>query len=207
MNNTVIQMSNLSKSFTIDKIEAGCDEAGRGCLIGPVFAAAVILPADFNHPFLDDSKKTTEKKRTALRAYIEENALAWAVSSVNHEIIDEINILNASFLAMRQAVEKLTMIPELLLIDGNRFKPFGIPHQCVVGGDAKFKSIAAASILAKTYRDEYVCQMAEAFPQYEWEKNKGYATPKHKRLIMEYGESPFQRKTFKYKTNQIKLDL
>ncbi len=207
MNNTVIQMSNLSNSFTNDKIEAGCDEAGRGCLIGPVFAAAVILPPDFDPPFLNDSKQINEKKRLILRAYIEKNALAWAVSSVDHEQIDEINILNASFLAMRQAVEKLAMKPELLLIDGNRFKPFGIPYQCVVGGDAKFKSIAAASILAKTHRDEYVCKIATEFPQYEWEKNKGYATPKHKQLILAFGESPFQRKTFHYKTNQTELDL
>src|SRR5690606_26198085 len=132
-------MSNLANSYSKDKLEAGCDEAGRGCLIGPVFAAAVILPPDFDHPFLNDSKKITEKKRNELRSFIEENALAWAVSSVSHEKIDEINILNASFLAMRQAVEKLTTPPELLLIDGNRFKNFGIPHECIVGGDAKFK--------------------------------------------------------------------
>lgn len=198
-------MSNLANSFTKNKIEAGCDEAGRGCLIGPVFAAAVILPTDFDHAYLNDSKQISEKKRDELRLFIEENALAWAVSSVSHEEIDKINILNASFLAMRRAVEKLQIKPELLLIDGNRFKPFRIPHQCVVGGDAKFKSIAAASILAKTYRDEFVYKIAQEFPQYEWDKNKGYATPKHKKLIIELGETPYQRKTFKYRNNQTKL--
>jgi ribonuclease HII len=200
-------MSKLANSFTIDKLEAGCDEAGRGCLIGPVFAAAVILPPDFDHPFLNDSKQISEKKRNELRLFIEEKALFWAVSSVSHEKIDEINILNASFLAMKQAVEKLENKPELLLIDGNRFKNFGIPHQCIVGGDAKYKSIAAASILAKTYRDEFVTQIAEKHPQYEWHKNKGYATPKHKQLIIELGESPYQRKTFSYRKNQLELDL
>lgn len=200
-------MSNLANSFTLDKLEAGCDEAGRGCLIGPVFAASVVLPTDFDHPFLNDSKQISEKKRNELRLFIEKNATAWAVSSVSHEKIDEINILNASFLAMRQAVEKLTITPELLLIDGNRFKNFGISHQCVVGGDAKFKSIAAASILAKTYRDEFVCQIAQEFPQYEWDKNKGYATPRHKKLIIELGESPYQRKTFNYQKNQLALDF
>lgn len=200
-------MSKLANSFTEDLIEAGCDEAGRGCLIGPVFAAAVILPTDFDHEFLNDSKKINEKKRNILREYIEEHALAWAVASVDHEEIDQINILNASFLAMRKAVEQLNTIPELLLIDGNRFNNFGIPHQCVVGGDGKFKSIAAASILAKTYRDKYVTQIAKDFPQYEWEKNKGYSTPKHKALILAHGESPFQRKTFNYQNKQIQLDF
>jgi len=200
-------MSNLANSYTQDLTEAGCDEAGRGCLIGPVYAAAVILPPDFDHPFLNDSKKITDKKREELRLIIEEKALGWAVSAVDHEKIDEINILNASFLAMRQAVEQLKIQPELLLIDGNRFKPCGIPHQCIVGGDAKYKSIAAASILAKTHRDEYVRKLALEFPQYEWEKNKGYSTPRHKQLIMEYGESPYQRKTFNYRKNQIILEF
>lgn len=200
-------MSNLANSYTQDLTEAGCDEAGRGCLIGPVYAAAVILPPDFDHPFLNDSKKITDKKREELRLIIEEKALGWAVSAVDHEKIDEINILNASFLAMRQAVEQLKTQPELLLIDGNRFKPFGIPHQCIVGGDAKYKSIAAASILAKTHRDEYVRKLALEFPQYEWEKNKGYSTPRHKQLIIEHGESPYQRKTFNYRKNQIVLEF
>ncbi|MBN9293805.1 MAG: ribonuclease HII [Flavobacteriia bacterium] len=200
-------MSNLANSYTQDLTEAGCDEAGRGCLIGPVYAAAVILPPDFDHPFLNDSKKITDKKREELRLIIEEKALGWAVSAVDHEKIDEINILNASFLAMRQAVEQLKTQPELLLIDGNRFKPFGIPHQCIVGGDAKYKSIAAASILAKTHRDEYVRKLALEFPQYEWEKNKGYSTPRHKQLIIEHGESPYQRKTFNYRKNQIVLNF
>lgn len=198
-------MSTLINSFTATKIEAGCDEAGRGCLIGPVFAASVILPNDFEHPFLNDSKQISEKKRLILREFIEKNALHWAVSSVDHTKIDAINILNASFLAMRQAVEQLAIKPELLLIDGNRFKNFGIPHECIVGGDGKFKSIAAASILAKTYRDEFVLKIAKEFPQYEWDKNKGYATPKHKKLILEFGESPYQRKTFNYKNNQLNL--
>lgn len=200
-------MSNLANSYTQDLTEAGCDEAGRGCLIGPVYAAAVILPPDFNHPFLNDSKKITDKKREELRLIIEDKALAWAVSAVDHEKIDEINILNASFLAMRQAVEQLKILPELLLIDGNRFKPFGISYQCIVGGDAKYKSIAAASILAKTHRDEYVRKLALEFPQYEWEKNKGYSTPRHKQLIIEHGESPYQRKTFNYRKNQIELEF
>lgn len=201
-------MSNLIHSFHSEEIiEAGCDEAGRGCLIGPVFAGAVILPEDFDHPFLNDSKKLNEKKRNELRTFIEENAVTWAVGIVNHEEIDQINILNASFLAMRRAVELLKSTPEFLLIDGNRFNPFGIPYKCIIGGDAKYKSIAAASILAKTHRDEYVTKIAEEFPQYEWEKNKGYATPKHKALIEQYGPSPYQRKTFHIKEKQLKLDL
>jgi len=200
-------MSNLINSFQKGQIEAGCDEAGRGCLIGPVFAAAVILPEDFDHPSLNDSKQISEKKRDELRIFIEENAIAWAVQAIDHEEIDKINILNASLLGMRKAVEKLSVKPEFLLIDGNRFKPFGIPYKCIVHGDAIYKSIAAASILAKTHRDEYVCQIAKDFPQYEWEKNKGYATPRHKALILKYGESPFQRKTFHYKNPQMKLEF
>lgn len=200
-------MSYLYNSFTKDKIEAGCDEAGRGCLIGPVFAAAVILPDDFEHPFLNDSKKISAKKRDLLRIYIEENALAWAVGVVHHQEIDKINILNASFLAMKRAVEQLEILPEFLLIDGNRFNPFGIPYQCIVKGDAKYMSIAAASILAKTHRDEFVAKIAQDFPQYEWEKNKGYGTPKHRELIEKYGESPYQRKTFHFKEKQLRFNF
>lgn len=200
-------MSNLIHSYQNTLIEAGCDEAGRGCLIGPVFAAAVVLPKDFDHPFLNDSKKLNAKRRDELRIFIEENAISWSVASVNHKEIDEINILNASFLAMRRAVEKLCTQPEFLLIDGNRFNGFGLPYQCIVGGDGKYTAIAAASILAKTHRDEYIQQLALEFPQYEWERNKGYATPRHKMLIQKFGESIYQRKTFHFKEKQLKLEL
>ena len=187
----------LKRYFQKELTEAGCDEAGRGCLAGPVFAAAVILPAGFRHPLLNDSKQLTEEERYKLRPYIEKKALAWAVAMVDHEEIDRINILKASFKAMHLAVDQLTIRPGLLLIDGNRFTPyFGILHQCIVEGDAKFASIAAASVLAKTYRDDFMQGLHNEYPQYRWNDNKGYATPTHRTMIREHGVSPYHRKTF-----------
>ena len=184
--------------FTPNIIEAGCDEAGRGCLAGPVFAAAVVLPADFSNDLLNDSKQLTEKQRYDLRPLIEHSAVAWAVATVSAGEIDEINILNASILAMHRAVEKLKVRPEHLIIDGNRFKKYkDIPHDTVVKGDGKYMSIAAASILAKTYRDDYMMQLHEKFPQYAWDVNKGYPTKKHRQAIAEYGPSEWHRMTFR----------
>lgn len=181
-------------------IEAGCDEAGRGPLAGPVFAAAVILPEDFHHPLLNDSKKMTEKARENLRPIIEREALAWAVEEVSAEEIDSINILNASIIGMQRAVRRLSLKPEFLLIDGNRFKPFDdYAYQCVVKGDAKFASIAAASVLAKTYRDEYMRKLALEYPQYGWERNMGYPTKEHVEAIIKYGYTPHHRKSFHLK--------
>jgi len=180
-----------------DLTEAGCDEAGRGCLAGSVFAAAVILPKDFQNEMLNDSKQLSEKQRYLLRDVIQEQALAWAVGIVTPEEIDEINILNASFLAMHRAVDQLCIRPEHLLIDGNRFRPYhDIPHTTVIKGDGKYLSIAAASVLAKTYRDDYMEQLHQEFPVYDWNKNKGYPTKKHRQSITEYGTSPYHRLTF-----------
>lgn len=183
-----------------DLVEAGCDEAGRGPLAGPVFAAAVILPKDFHHPLLNDSKKMTEKARELLRPIIEREAIAWAVEEVSAEEIDTINILNASIAGMQRAVRKLPVKPEFLLIDGNRFKPFdGYRFQCIVKGDAKFTSIAAASVLAKTYRDEYMRKLAQEHPQYGWERNMGYPTKEHIEAIRRHGYTPEHRKSFHVK--------
>ena len=183
-----------------DLIEAGCDEAGRGPLAGPVFAAAVILPKDFYHPQLNDSKKMTEKAREELRPIIEREAIAWAVVEVSAEEIDTINILNASITGMQRAVRKLSIKPEFLLIDGNRFKPFDdYKYQCVVKGDATYTSIAAASVLAKTYRDEYMRQLAQEFPHYGWERNMGYPTKEHVQAIIEHGYTQHHRKSFHLK--------
>ena len=180
-----------------DLVEAGCDEAGRGCLAGAVFAAAVILPPGFRNEMLDDSKKLTKRQRYELRGVVEENALAWAVGVVEPAEIDKINILNASFEAMHRAVARLKIRPQHLLIDGNRFNPYpGIPHTAVVKGDGKYLSIAAASILAKTYRDDYMNRLAEEFPMYDWKKNKGYPTKKHREAIREYGTTPYHRLSF-----------
>lgn len=180
-----------------DCIEAGCDEAGRGCLAGSVYAAAVVLPPDFRHEQLNDSKQLTERQRYALREVIEREALAWAVGVVTPEEIDRMNILKASFLAMHRAIDQLTVRPQHLLIDGNRFTPYpGLPHTTVVKGDGKYLSIAAASILAKTYRDDYMNRLAEEYPQYDWRSNKGYPTRKHRAAIAEYGPTPYHRKTF-----------
>lgn len=183
--------------YSKNKIEAGCDEAGRGCLAGPVFAAAVILPKDFKDELLNDSKKLKEKDRDALRLIIENKALAWAVASVDNQKIDEINILNASFLAMHLALEKLSITPELLLIDGNRFTPYkSIQHKCIIKGDGKFMSIAAASILAKTHRDEYMNAIHEKYPEYNWKQNKGYPTVAHRKAITAHGITSFHRLSF-----------
>lgn len=190
------------------RVEAGCDEAGRGCLAGPVVAAAVILPANFENELLNDSKQLSEKQRYALRPIIEEQALAFAVGIVSHTEIDEINILNASFLAMHRAVDQLKLMPEHLLIDGNRFKAYPeIGHTCVVKGDGKLLPIAAASILAKTYRDDIMDQLHEQFPQYAWSKNKGYPTAAHRKAIAETGVSPHHRLSFRLLEDQLKLDL
>jgi ribonuclease HII len=189
-------------------IEAGCDEAGRGCLSGSVFAAAVILPHDFDHPDLNDSKQLSEKKRYALRPIIESEALAWAVGIVTPEEIDKINILNASFLAMHRAIDQLSIRPEHLLIDGNRFNPYaGIPHTTIVKGDGKYLSIAAASVLAKTYRDDYMLRLHEEFPVYNWDKNKGYPTKEHREAIRKYGITPYHRKTFTLIPQQLEIQF
>lgn len=194
--------------FNENTIEAGCDEAGRGCLAGPVFAAAVILPTDFDNELLNDSKKLTEKQRYQLRPIIESQALAWAVIAVDNKEIDEVNILNASFLAMNRAVEKLEIQPEHLLIDGNRFRTKSkIPYTCMIKGDGRFYSIAAASILAKTYRDDYMAKIHEEFPQFDWNKNKGYPTPKHRAAIKELGPTRYHRMTFRLLDEQLSLDL
>ena len=188
------------------RIEAGCDEAGRGCLAGPVFAAAVILPEGYCNELLNDSKKLTEHRRDQLRTIIERDALAWAVGVVTAEEIDHINILNASFLAMHRAVDALTVRPEHLLIDGNRFKPYhDTPHTCIVKGDGKMMSIAAASILAKTHRDEFMARIHEEFPQYAWNINKGYPTKAHRAAISQYGPSPYHRKSFRLLDTQLSL--
>ncbi|MCQ2210588.1 MAG: ribonuclease HII [Paludibacteraceae bacterium] len=178
-------------------VEAGCDEAGRGCLAGPVFAAAVVLPADFQNELLNDSKQLTEKQRYSLRPIIEEQAIAWAVGIVSAQEIDKINILNASFLAMHRALDQLTVRPEHLIIDGNRFKPYdNLPYQCIVKGDGKYMSIAAASILAKTYRDDYMNSIAQDYPMYQWTKNKGYPTKAHRAAIKEFGPCEHHRMSF-----------
>lgn len=187
----------LSNSFSSGLVEAGCDEAGRGCIAGPVVASAVILPSDFENPLLRDSKKLSEKIRYELREDIKEKAIAWAVGWVDHTEIDRINILKASFLAMHRALDQLTVRPELLLIDGNRFTPYQqIKHHCIVKGDDKFTSIAAASILAKTYRDDFMKEKAEIYPHYDWTNNKGYPTKSHREAIRVHGACPLHRKSF-----------
>lgn len=197
----------LMSSFSGNLIEAGCDEAGRGCLAGPVYAAAVILPHDFENELLTDSKKLTENQRDCLRPLIEREALAWAVAAVTHDEIDKINILNASFLAMHRALDQLNIIPELILVDGNRFKSYKeIPHQCIVGGDAKFMSIAAASILAKTHRDEYMKRIDAEFPQYFWKQNKGYPTIDHRKAISTFGVTTYHRLSFNL-GEQLKIEF
>ncbi len=196
----------LKNYFRDNTIEAGCDEAGRGCLAGPVTAAAVILPPDYHNEILNDSKQLSEKKRNILRKEIENDAIAFAVASLTNHEIDKINILNASFAAMHRAVDKLNQIPELLLIDGNRFKPYKeIPHECIIKGDGKYLSIAAASILAKTYRDEYMMQLHEKHPHYDWNKNKGYPTKAHREAISKHGTTDFHRMSFRLLDTQLKL--
>jgi ribonuclease HII len=197
----------LLPSYTGHLLEAGCDEAGRGCLAGPVFAAAVILPSDFSDERLNDSKQLTRAKRNAFGEMIRKHALSWAVEMVDSRTIDEINILNASILAMHRALDKLTTSPELILVDGNRFKPYkSIPYHCIVKGDAKYQSIAAASILAKTSRDDYMEALDPEFSQYGWKKNKGYPTMLHRQAIFRYGLTPYHRLSFKV-SEQIRLDF
>ena len=197
----------LLSAYTDDLIEAGCDEAGRGCLAGPVFAAAVILPKDFNHPLLNDSKQLSEKRRNALRTDIEKNALAWRVASCSPEEIDEINILNASFEAMHRALAELMVTPGLILVDGNRFKPFKkVPYHCIIKGDGIFSSIAAASILAKTWRDEYMLRIDAEYPVYQWRKNKGYPSREHRDAIAAHGITPYHRKSFRL-NEQMRMDF
>jgi ribonuclease HII len=198
----------LQLSLYPDLIEAGCDEAGRGCLAGPVFAAAVIRPNDFESEEQNDSKQLSEKARYKLRPFIEEKALAWAVGIADHKEIDEINILNASFLAMQRAVASLKIRPQHLLIDGNRFRKYeDIPHTCVVKGDGKLLPIAAASVLAKTYRDDFMLKIAEEYPLYDWKNNKGYPTKKHRDAVCRYGVTPYHRLSFNLKERQLKLDF
>lgn len=189
-------------------IEAGCDEAGRGCLAGPVFAAAVILPSDFENELLNDSKQLTEKRRYELRPLIEEEALAWSVIAVDNQEIDQVNILNASFLAMNRAVEQLKIQPEHLLIDGNRFRTKSkIPYTCMIKGDGRFYSIAAASVLAKTYRDDYMGKIHAEFPFFDWKKNKGYPTKAHRKAIKENGPTKYHRMSFRLLDEQLTLEL
>ncbi|EHQ27155.1 ribonuclease HII [Mucilaginibacter paludis] len=196
----------LLARFQYELLEAGCDEAGRGCLAGPVFAAAVILPPDFEHGLLNDSKQIDEQTRYELRAEIEQKAVAFAVASVDNEEIDEINILNASFLAMHRAIDQLHIAPELLIIDGNRFNKYrAIPHHCIIQGDGKYFSIAAASILAKTYRDDYMKKIALEHPEYDWHTNKGYPTIKHRNMVVELGYTPYHRRTFRVTDPQLAL--
>lgn len=187
----------LKPHYYIDKVEAGCDEAGRGCLAGSVYAAAVILPPDYDNPDLNDSKKLTAHKRYELREAIERDALAWAVGVVEPEEIDQINILNASILAMHRALDKLKVRPEAVIVDGNRFKPYhDLPYTTIVKGDGKYQAIAAASILAKTFRDDYMAQLARQYPQYDWLSNKGYPTRRHREAIRQYGITPYHRKSY-----------
>lgn len=192
-----------------DLIEAGCDEAGRGCLAGPVYAAAVVLPKDFQNDLLNDSKQLTEKQRYQLREVIEREAVAWAVGVVTNEEIDKINILRASILAMHRAVNQLKVRPQHLLIDGNRFSPYeDIPHTTVVKGDATYMSIAAASILAKTYRDDFMLRIHQEYPRYHWDRNKGYPAPIHREAIRQYGTTPYHRMTFNLLgTKQLEFDF
>lgn len=187
----------LKSHYYENLVEAGCDEAGRGCLAGSVYAAAVILPPDYENDLLNDSKKLTAKKRYTLREVIQRDALAWAVGIVTPEEIDKINILNASFLAMHRALDQLSLRPEAVIVDGNRFKPYqDLPFTTIVKGDGKYLSIAAASVLAKTYRDDYMLSLAKEYPQYDWQSNMGYPTKKHRQAIRDYGITPYHRKSY-----------
>ncbi len=198
----------LKQKFSKYTYEAGTDEAGRGCLAGPVVAAAVILPDTFRHKLLNDSKQLTEKQRIELRPYIEKHALAFAVCFLDEKKIDEINILQASILAMQTAIGNLKIKPEFIIVDGNKFKPYkDIPHQTIVKGDAKYKSIAAASILAKTYRDDFMKKIATEYPQYHWQKNKGYPTKQHRDAIREFGATKYHRMTFKLLPTQLEFNF
>lgn len=202
-------MAKLKPYLEKNRLEAGCDEAGRGCLAGPVFAAAVILPAGFRCPELNDSKQVTERARNRIRKIIEEKAIAWAVSSIEPKVIDRINILRASIQAMHNALRDLSTRPDFILVDGNRFYPYEtIEHECLIKGDGRFRSIAAASILAKTHRDEYMEQLHAAYPDYGWDQNKGYPTQHHRDIIGQIGLTPEHRRSFKYDdTLPVQLDL
>jgi ribonuclease HII len=198
----------LLSNYSGFSLEAGTDEAGRGCLCGPVVAAAIILPKNFTHPFLNDSKQLSEKKREELRPFIEEHAIAFGVSFVWQEEVDEINVLQASITGMHRAIGMLKTQPEYIIVDGNKFRNYNnIPHKAIVKGDAKYLSIAAASVLAKTYRDEYMAKIHLEFPMYNWSKNKGYPTKEHRNGIREFGVTKYHRKTFKLLPEQTKLDL
>jgi ribonuclease HII len=198
----------LASNYSGFSLEAGTDEAGRGCLCGPVVAAAVILPKNFTHPFLNDSKQLSEKKRDQLRPFIEENAIAFGVSFVWQEEVDEINVLQASITGMHRSIEMLKRQPEYIIVDGNKFRDYkDIPHETIVKGDAKYLSIAAASVLAKTYRDEYMEKIHKEFPMYNWAKNKGYPTKEHRNAIREFGATKYHRKTFKLLPEQTKLEM
>lgn len=200
--------NNLKPFFKSETIEAGCDEAGRGCLAGPVYAAAVILPPDFHNPLLNDSKQLSEKQRGQLRIVIEKESLAWALGIVTNHEVDKINVLQSAFLAMHRAIDQLKIVPQHLIIDGNRFKQYKqIPHECIVKGDGKYFSIAAASVLAKTYRDDYMMKIAQEFPGYNWEKNMGYPTKAHRDAIRELGTSPYHRMSFRLLSSQLTLDF
>ena len=198
----------LHNNYSGKILEAGTDEAGRGCLSGPVVAAAVILPADFEHPFLNDSKQLSEKQRKELKPFIEENALAFGVCFVDEKEVDKINVLQASITGMQRAISQLNPQPEFIIVDGNKFKSYKeIPHETIVKGDAKYLSIAAASVLAKTYRDEFMEKIHQEFPMYNWKQNKGYPTKQHRNAIREFGITDYHRKTFRLLSEQFKLDL
>ena len=198
----------LKTTYSNCSFEAGTDEAGRGCLSGPVVAAAVILPKDFEHPFLNDSKQLTEKQRELLRPFIEEHAVSFGVSFVDQTEVDAINVLQASITAMHRAILQLEQVPQFIIVDGNKFRPFKeIPHQTIIKGDAKYLSIAAASVLAKTYRDDYMREIHQEFPMYNWQQNKGYPTKQHREAIREFGITKYHRKTFKLLPDQLKLDF
>ena len=196
----------LLSSYSNEKLEAGCDEVGRGCLAGPVVAAAVILPVDYKHKYLNDSKQLSKSRREALTIDIKNDAIAYSICEVDNEEVDKMNVLKASFIGMHRALDQLHVVPELLLIDGNRFIPYKeIPHNCIVKGDSKFMSIAAASILAKTYRDELMKNLAMSYPKYGWEKNVGYPTKQHRLAIQTYGITPYHRRSFRLLPDQLNL--
>lgn len=204
----MLKQESLLSYFKEGVVEVGCDEAGRGCLAGPVVAAAVILPADFTHPLLNDSKTISEKNRYLLRTEIEKSALAYGIGILDNKRIDEVNILKASILAMHKAIDALKTIPEHIIIDGNKFINYRkIPHQCIVKGDSKYYSIAAASILAKTYRDDIMNELHEQYPSYNWKGNKGYPTKQHRQAIKEFGPTPYHRMSFRLLDEQLSLDF
>ena len=196
----------LKSSFSGSKIEAGCDEVGRGCLAGPVVAAAVILPLDYKHNLLTDSKKLSKTKRETIKIDILNDAIAYAISEISNDVVDKINVLQASLLGMHKALDQLNLLPEFILVDGNKFIPYrNIPHQCIIKGDGKYLSIAAASILAKTHRDDLMEKLSNTHPEYGWERNVGYPTKQHRNAIAKYGITPYHRRSFKLLPDQIRL--